>query len=102
MIGKGSSMGCNNLVEQLDEVRSSPGNRAVLGEFGEAVAEVFLNEVLGHEVVFDAAARYGPQGIDLVAFDGERIVVVEVKATASGRSPGPRMSSTTTTRQMSD
>ncbi len=95
-------MGCNNLVEQLDEVRTNPGNRAMLGEFGEAVAEVFLNEVLGHEVVFDAATRSGPQGIDLVTFDGERIVVVEVKATASGRSLGPRMTSTTTTRQMSD
>ncbi|AHH98605.1 hypothetical protein [Kutzneria albida] len=97
-------MGCNNLIEQLEEVRANPGNRAQTGAFGEAVAEVFLNEVLGHEVIFDAAARSRAQGIDLVTLDpeAERIVIVEVKTTATSKSVGPRMSKTTTTIQMSD
>ena len=58
-------MGCTNLLDQLAEVRASPRGTSALGSFGEAAAEVFLAEVLGHEVVADEASRDKPQGIDL-------------------------------------
>ncbi|MCP2243357.1 hypothetical protein [Lentzea aerocolonigenes] len=99
-------MGCNNLVlgKQLEEVLSNPGNRANTGAFGEAIAEVFLNEVLGHEIAFDAASALRPQGIDMVTLNGEtgRLTVVEVKATASVKSVIPRMGRTKDAVQMSD
>lgn len=103
-LGDRSDMGCNNLVEQLEEVLANPGNRAKTGAFGEAIAEVFLNEVLGHEIAFDAASALRPQGIDMVTMDGEtgRLTVVEVKATMSVRSVTPRMGKTNDAIQMSD
>lgn len=96
-------MGCTNLLDQLAEVRASPRGTSALGSFGEAAAEVFLAEVLGHEVVADEASRDKPQGIDLVTFDAknDRIVVVEVKTTGLERTRGPKLAKTTTTRQMS-
>jgi Holliday junction resolvase-like predicted endonuclease len=97
-------MGCTNLLDQLAEVRASPRSTSALGSFGEAAAEVFLAEVLGHEIVADEATRDKPQGIDLVTYDAEhdRIVVVEVKATGLESALGPKLAKTTTTRQMSD
>jgi hypothetical protein len=99
----GGLMGCGSLLDQLAEVRASPGNKSALGSFGEAVAEIFLAEVLGHRVVFDEASRDKPQGIDLVTYDPERdrIVIVEVKTTSRERTTGPRLGRTTKTRQMS-
>jgi hypothetical protein len=97
-------VGCTNLLDQLAEVRASPRATGALGSFGEAVAEVFLAEVLGHAVVADEASRGKPQGIDLVTYDAEhdRIVVVEVKTTGLESTLGPKLAKTTTTQQMSD
>jgi hypothetical protein len=93
-----------SLHEQLREVEAKPGDLRGLGSFGEAVAEIFVHEVMGHEIVVDEATRDKPQGVDLVTFDPAtgQIVVVEVKTTSSRRGAGPRMRRTTSTRQMSD
>ena len=92
------------LLDQLHEVEANPRDVHALGSFGEAVAEIFVHEVLGHEVVVDEATRNKPQGVDLVTFDPatEQIVVVEVKTTTSRRRVRPRMRRTTSTHQMSD
>ncbi|MDX1873294.1 hypothetical protein SBI67_14310 [Mycolicibacterium sp. 120266] len=86
------------------EVKASPRNTGALGSFGEAAAEVFLSEVMGHEVVADESSRDKPQGVDLVTFDPakDRIIVVEVKTTGREAVVGPKLAKTTSTRQMSD
>jgi Holliday junction resolvase-like predicted endonuclease len=95
-------MGCNNMMEQLNEVRAHPRNSKKLGAFGEAVAEVLLHAKLGQEVVVDAATREKPQGVDLITYNPEsgRLVVAEVKATATEKYHRPRMNSKTS--QMAD
>ena len=95
-------MGCNNLLEQLNEVREHPKDYKMLGDFGEAVAEVLLHHVLGHEVVVDAATRGGPQGVDLITYDAAKgkLALTEVKSTQAERYGMPRMNSRT--KQMSD
>lgn len=89
-------MACNNLMEQLDQVRENPRNKHRLGDFGEAVAEVLLHDILGHEIVADLATRNGPQGVDLITADTRgKINVTEVKATAAKNYTGPRMNKKT-------
>jgi hypothetical protein len=97
-------MGCNNLLKQLHEVQANPKDTAMLGSFGEAVAAVLLNEVLDHEIVVDEATRDKPQGLDLVTLDNrtDKLMTVEVKATSSAKTVGPRMGRTISGPQMSD
>lgn len=94
-------MGCNNLLEQLEQVRQNPKKRHQLGDFGEAVAEVLLHDVLNHQIIADLATRKGPQGVDLVTFgpDG-KITVAEVKST--GVEADPYMRKTKYDTQMDD
>lgn len=95
-------MGCNNLLEQLEQVKQNPRNYLQLGDFGEAVAEVLLHDVLDHEVIADLATRDGPQGVDLITYgpDG-KITIAEVKSTGVEAPPHMRMNKDGT-RQMDD
>jgi hypothetical protein len=95
-------VGCNNLLEQLNEVREHPKDYKMLGDFGEAVAEVLLHHVFGHDVVVDAATRGGSQGVDLITYDAAKgkLALSEVKSTQKAEYRMPSMNSRT--KQMSD
>jgi hypothetical protein len=75
-------MSCVNIVKEWEILKSGEGSRQRLGEFGERVATVLLEQVLEHATTADEGTRGRAQGIDLVTLSPkDTINIVEAKAT---------------------